>query len=425
MTPPNPQPVLPVEGAYTETERLFIAEEPPSTFPANQHSNWGLLRRVLTDEIQIAVDDLNALFSEIFIDTASAYLADWEREMGLPVASNLPDASRRTTLASRRQRAPFTRSRIKALIERYITDTFGAPAEFGAGGIALTGAGVPLYAEAGSVPTLYRVYEDVRNYAYYVWIKNTITPSAALLRELQWMTPAHITLTYDNSKADVLSYLREIINSQPIGFYRLGSANDVSGYGNNGVAQNGLVPGSIASPGLLVATGNDDGAAATFDGVDDYLDIPDFASTWPFTSMTKEAFSFEAWIKPTALATAGNYKMAVSKGNLYLGLYSNTGTFVFNAGGADLLAPSGATVNGVYHVVGTFDGDTARLYVNGALVASGVRAGGSLGGAMNIGRFGASAAHYFTGGIANTALYDRALTQDEITRHYNTGMNVA
>jgi hypothetical protein len=421
VTPPNPQPVLPAEGAYTETERLFIAEEPPSTFPGNQHSNWGLLRRVITDEMQIAVDDLNSLFNEIFIDTASAYLSDWEREMGLPVSAVLSDAARRSTLASRRTRAPFTRSRIRSLIERYISDTFGTPAEFGSAGIALTGAGIPLYAEAGPVPTLYRVYEDVRGFAYTIRVKNTVTPSAALARELTWMTPAHIAFTYDNTLANILNYGFEIRNSQPIGEYKLVTVADASGYANPGTANGGVALGGVA--GLISSPDVD--AATTFDGADDYISVPDFASSWPFSSMTVATLSLEAWVKPTALPTAGNYKMAVSKGVAFLGIKDAAGTFVFNVGGADLAAPSGAAVNGVYHLVGTYDGTTARLYVNGALVASGARAVGSLTGLMNIGRRVTGTNGYFTGVLDEVAIYDRALKQSEITLHYNTGINVA
>lgn len=424
MTPPNPQPTLPAEGAYTETERLFIAEEPPSTFPGNQHSNWGLVRRVLTDEMQLAVDNLNALFNELFIETASGYLSDWEKELGLPISTSLSDATRRSTLSSRRTRVAFTRTRVKSLIERYLTDTFGTSAEFGVGGIPMSAGGVPLFAEGGAVPTLYRVYEDVRGYAYTVRIKSTVTPSAALVRELTWMTPAHLTFTYDNSLLNILNYGFEIRNSQPLGYYRLASLADASGNANNGTAVGGVVAGGAAA---LITAPDADGAT-TFDGVDDGITVLDPAGNWPFSSMSPISFSMEAWIKPSALPTLGNYKTAMSKGNAILGLFSTPGSFAFNTGGggADLLSPSGAAVNGVYHVVGSFDGSTAKLYVNGALVASGARAApSSLTGLLAIGRLSAAGSMFFSGVIDEPAFYDRCLSQAEITRHYNTGINVA
>jgi hypothetical protein len=155
----------------------------------------------------------------------------------------------------------------KALIESYIGDTFGAPTEFGAGGIGLSAGGTTLYGESAAVGTLYRVYEDIRNFAYAVWIKNTVTPDiASLTRELKWITPAHITMTLDNTKANILDYMRTVLNLQPVGFWRLNDLTDSSGNANGLTANGGITAGGVASPGLLVATGNSDNAATLFDG---------------------------------------------------------------------------------------------------------------------------------------------------------------
>jgi hypothetical protein len=195
MAIPNPQPTLPAEGVYTESERLFIAEEPLGLFPGNQNSNWGLLRGVLTDEIEIIVGQLNALFNEMFIETSSALLTNWEEQAGIPNGSGFDDGHRRTSIESRRIRAPFTRTRRKELVERYIGDTFGTPASFDGSGISLVG-GIPLHSTTGVVTSFYSIIEDVENFSYEVQISNSVDPDiTGLTRELAWMTPAHISFT--------------------------------------------------------------------------------------------------------------------------------------------------------------------------------------------------------------------------------------
>lgn len=195
MAPPNPQPVLPAEGPYTDTERLFISDEPPGLFPENQNSNWGTLRRVLTDEIEIAVGQLNDLYNEIFIETAVGYLPNWEAEMGLPLGTGYSDSRRRVSILSRRVRAPFTRTRRKNIVELFIQDTFGVPATFTSDGISFVD-GIPLHSEPGGVTSFYNIIENVENFSYEVQISNTVEPDlSGMTRELAWITPAHISFT--------------------------------------------------------------------------------------------------------------------------------------------------------------------------------------------------------------------------------------
>jgi hypothetical protein len=429
----NPQPTLPAEGTYTDIERLFIAEEPPGLLPSNQNSNWGLFRRVISDELQEAVDELSALFSESFIDTASAYLSDWEVQMGLPISTNQTDAHRRSVLKSRRTRAPFTRSRIAALIESYVGDTFGAPTEFGAGGIGLSAGGTTLYGESAAVGTLYRVYEDIRNFAYAVWIKNTVTPDiASLTRELKWITPAHITMTLDNTKANILDYMRTVLNLQPAGFWRLNDLTDSSGNANGLTANGGITAGGVASPGLLVATGNSDNAATLFDGVDDYLVSNTSA---PISAEGRLFFSVGAWIKT---ATANKYILAKPKSSSseYALFLDAAGHVVFQTGNQvfdyrSVTSSTTVTDNVAHHVVGVFDlaRGVQEIYIDKVLrgsisVTAPIWAGGFTS-PLSIGKYSGGGVDNFNGTIDEVAVYDHALTLAEISRVYDTGKNIA
>jgi hypothetical protein len=81
-----------------------------------------------------------------------------------------------------------------------------------------------------------------------------------------------------------------------------------------------------------------------------------------------------------------------------------------------------------YHVVGTCDGITMKLYVNGVLIGSlDITTGGipdtdaSL---VRIGHYNASS-NYMNGVIDEVAIYNYALDQQTIQDHYNTGRDIA
>ena len=85
----------------------------------------------------------------------------------------------------------------------------------------------------------------------------------------------------------------------------------------------------------------------------------------------------------------------------------------------------------VYHVVATYDGSKMKLYINGNLEktqnynatinppTSGTNM--ILGGTPS----GSSVSNYFNGKIYSAAVYNRALTADEVYQNYVAGMYVA
>jgi hypothetical protein len=77
-----------------------------------------------------------------------------------------------------------------------------------------------------------------------------------------------------------------------------------------------------------------------------------------------------------------------------------------------------------HHIVGTFDGTTVSLYVDGALTSA--VASGSTGitygsGDLTIGAFQASSLEY-VGDQSNVAIWDSALNTDDILNLYNNGV---
>jgi hypothetical protein len=195
------QPVLPAEVRFTEAEFIFMDESPAGLFPENQNSNFGfIIRKIFCDLAQNISDWQNTLYNEKFVETSTQFLDQWEIEVGLP--PNPADQSisdRRANVLSRLQHGPFTRTRRKNIVERYVRTTFGNPIQLVPAGVAMVSGGVPIYGESGDVSTLYLIVENIPGFSYLVWIASTNTPDlVALTAELKRITPAGISFTITN-----------------------------------------------------------------------------------------------------------------------------------------------------------------------------------------------------------------------------------
>lgn len=196
------QPTLPPEGQFSDLELVFIEESPPRLWPENQDSNFGALRKVLTDPLQEAADLIAQLFSEMFVATTVVYFSRWEDEFDLPQARhNQIVENRRFWLKNRAIRSPFTRTRRKNLVEQAIIETFGAAVALTPDGVPIPPEGIPLYSGEFDVHHLYRIDEQVEIFHYTIHIKEDIAVDMnALPRELEWMTPSGITF-------EIISYI--------------------------------------------------------------------------------------------------------------------------------------------------------------------------------------------------------------------------
>jgi hypothetical protein len=180
---------------------------------------------------------------------------------------------------------------------------------------------------------------------------------------------------------------------------------DGSGRGNHGTIS-----------GAVRTTSGKFGSALTFDGVNDWVTVPDSASLDPSTRAT-----LEAWLFPTALG--GSWRTAVLKeqpGQLVYALYANNDLarpsgHLFTTGDLFSNGTAQLPLNAWSHLAMSWDGTTQRLYVNGTQVAS--RAvGGTLVNSMGALRFGGNGvwSEWFAGRLDEIRVYDRALTQAEL-----------
>ena len=188
---------------------------------------------------------------------------------------------------------------------------------------------------------------------------------------------------------------------------------DASGNGNNGTA---------AGPTWTIGKF---GSALAFDGVNDWVTVPDSSSLDVTTAMT-----VEAWVLPTALgAIWRTVALKEGSGNYTYALYASTGTSrpsgnaVTGGSDHDLRGPATLGLDNWVHLATTYDGANLRLYVGGALVAT-QAASGSItvsSGVLRIGGTSVFANEFFAGRIDELRIYNRALTQAQIQADMATG----
>ena len=233
------------------------------------------------------------------------------------------------------------------------------------------------------------------------------------VRYVDFDTPASST-TYDRAvlgTAGLMSYWR-------LGERSGSTANDAKG------VRNGTYFGPLlGQPGAL---SGDPDTAAGFDGVNDYVQVPDFA---PPTDL-----SLEAWIYPQDIAT-GKDRVVIDKGNAEYDLRINAnGNLMFVSGNPIRTATDDgfvyhapANANRWHHVVVTFDSaaDTVRFYRNGALTKTVTGFTAAIQNTSFPFRIGRHSQYPglppFSGRIDEVALYATPLPQPTIREHWEAG----
>jgi len=196
--------------------------------------------------------------------------------------------------------------------------------------------------------------------------------------------------------------------------YRFDEGQGTTLHNRSGHGNHGIIHGASWVP-------SGSGFALRFDGVDDYVDC----GSRPSLDVSR-AVSLEAWIYPEATPTSGEPGVLGKCFGSYLFTYYTNGCFYWyiTGGGNHVRAP--AAVGAWHHVVGTFDGKFVKLYLDGVLagtresktttIAKGVplqMATSASGSKFTKGK-------YFQGMLTEVRIYDRALSAEEVDRHYHT-----
>ena len=217
------------------------------------------------------------------------------------------------------------------------------------------------------------------------------------------------------AKADIASGL--------VGYYPLDEgtgniARDISGNRHDGTLYNGITWISQAYQ----------GAGVHCDGMTDTrIEL----GTWNPAEGTGQ-LSLALWIRWTG--SSGMYQGLIGKRDLWPDTTmfqfqvrpENGGTFRLETGTYAIVSPNNTLsplVQTWVHLAATFDGTTARLYLNGKQVASGAFAFNMAGQAADMGIScvtGGGAGHsgngeVFSGDIDEVAIYNRALSEEEVS----------
>jgi hypothetical protein len=184
---------------------------------------------------------------------------------------------------------------------------------------------------------------------------------------------------------------------------------DSSGNGNHGQAQG-------ATGGKAYPTTGKFGNGGFFNGVDDYVSIPDNANLQFGTGN----FSVSAWIKSTnggTVVAIGKY--AGSGDDYWLG-FSN-GKATFSNSGTAATETSASANNGSWHLLtGVKSNGTINIYVDGVLAKSAPDSNtASPTGYLGIGKFGSGSNFFWPGQIDELRVYNRALSPAEVSALYN------
>jgi chitodextrinase len=178
------------------------------------------------------------------------------------------------------------------------------------------------------------------------------------------------------------------------------TAADVSG--NSGSAT--LVGGPTWTTGVV-------GNGLDFNGTSAYLNAGNIGPA---------KFSLSAWVNVSTTATS-DWHAIVIKQNSYGFEMSNGRVYASVGNGSAWTNTVQATIpSGVWkHIVQTYDGTTNRLYIDGALVASGAGAFTNSSANLLIGSWNGSS-EYFKGKIDEVRVYNGALTATEVSLLFNS-----
>ncbi len=186
------------------------------------------------------------------------------------------------------------------------------------------------------------------------------------------------------------------------------NADDISGHGNNGTLQNGAT----------FATGKV-GQAFNFDGVNDYVAIPNIVNSWPEGTL-------DTWIKfkDSTPKSSGNYIFAAGTdaGGTNLGIHKAAGNdlrFGIYSGGWQWAA-TGIVPNAGqwYHVTATWGPAEMKIYIDGTLMGTNPYTGPSFGSTYNMIGGSVLSDSGVNAFVDEFEVYNRALSDLEIQSFY-------
>jgi len=185
--------------------------------------------------------------------------------------------------------------------------------------------------------------------------------------------------------------------------------NDLSGYRNNGTLIN------FSSQTIW---NGDNGGSIVFDGTDDYVTVPN-STLWDFLG----SFSLECWVYVNSYDTLGTFFIHQQSGGFEFHV-TNTNIVRLNANGGTNMASSTASfsIGRWNHVVATYEGTTAKIYLNTSNIATNVSASppSNVTGQLRIGSYVFFGSYELNGKMSCVRIYNgKSLSSQEVLQNYN------
>ena len=242
-------------------------------------------------------------------------------------------------------------------------------------------------------------------------------------RSGKWSDSESDSILLETGGPGSADYSSAVTEDAPAGYWRLGEAG-------GDVAANSAGAGGAGSyvndPDLGVTglvAGETDTAAHVSGDAQQHVRVPSSGALSPTAEV-----SVEAWIKPGALPAArpepepNEFATIASKQGAYA-LQFDGPQLEFKVRDTRVRAAIGAVEAGkTYHVVGTYDGEVVRVFVNGKQVDTQGLEGtvGTSSHPLTIGSWDGSS-EFFTGTLDEVAVYASALPAERVATHYAAG----
>jgi len=233
-------------------------------------------------------------------------------------------------------------------------------------------------------------------------------------------TPGAVHVTYG-------TYEQTILADGPTAYYRFDessgtTANDSSGNGYSGTyAGSGVI---YDQPGALIG---DADTAVLLDGAAGEMTCPVGVNTAGWS-----AFAIEVWVKlttiPSSKAVIADNDTGISNKGFALYFAASAASLNLSIGNGSSHATATYTFAfsaGIwYHLLGTWDGTTITLYVNGASVATAAKSGsmGTPGYNLVFGYNIVSGGGYLPATLDEAAIYNAVVSAARVLAHYNKGL---
>jgi N,N-dimethylformamidase beta subunit-like protein/concanavalin A-like lectin/glucanase superfamily protein len=247
----------------------------------------------------------------------------------------------------------------------------------------------------------------------------TLTPTSTATPTATATPTSALAATPTPTPATGSAYRGTVMADAPLAYWRLGETSGTVA-ADQLTIRNGTYANApaLGQPGALFS---DPATSVGFDGTTQYVQAPSDAALNP------ARFSVEVWARPTG--GAGTYH-GVMASRLYpqgWAIYlaaDGSWEFWINSGTGMISVFGGtATLNTWQHLVGTFDGTTATLYVNGVAGGSGAVTAyqAQSGNPLEIAQSEPGDNFYFPGQLEEAAVYGTALSATQVQHHYSVG----